>query len=175
MYGARRQALRIFQSSQEECMKTDDPLMPAIAVEGAVLNNAQRTFLRYYTGIFMDLMVLGLFAQYWDMVHVSSFAVALMAAVVLQVLLRLTIALEHKIAHFWKSRGPGGWNTFMRFFCAWLVVFGSKFVILGALTRLFGSDVHFDGRWHGIIPLIVVVVVMLVAEEVMLRLFRRIS
>jgi hypothetical protein len=156
-------------------MKTDDPLMPAIAVEGAVLNDGQRTFLRYYTGIFMDLMVLGLLAQYWDMVHVSSFTVALLAAVVLQVLLRLTIAAEHKIAHFWKSRGPGGWNTFMRFFCAWLVVFGSKFVILEALVQLFGKDVHFSGAFHGIVTLIVVVVVMLIAEEVVLRLFRRIS
>jgi uncharacterized membrane protein YvlD (DUF360 family) len=150
-------------------------LMPALADENAVPNAGQRTFLRYYTGAFMDLVVLGLCAQYWDMVHVSSFSVALMAAVVLQLLLRWTIALEHKIGHFWKSRGPGGMNTFMRYFCAWLVLFGSKFAILEALASLFGHDVHFEGRWHGIITLIVVVVIMLVAEEVMLRIYRRIT
>jgi hypothetical protein len=155
-------------------MQASEKLMPAIAVEGVVANEGQRTFLRYYTGIFMDLVVLGLFAEFWDKVHVSSFTVALLAAIVLQALLKATIAVEHKVAKYWKSRGPGGMNTFMRFFCAWLVLFGSKFVILEALVQLFGKNVHFDGMWHGIITLIVVVVVMLLAEELMLRLYRRI-
>jgi len=155
-------------------MQASEKMMPAIAVEGTVANEGQRTFLRYYTGIFMDLLVLGLFAEFWDKVHVSSFTVALLAAVVLQALLKATIALEHKVAQYWKSRGPGGMNTFMRFFCAWLVLFGSKFVILEALVQLFGKNVHFDGIWHGIITLIAVVVVMLLAEELMLRLYRRI-
>jgi hypothetical protein len=155
-------------------MEANDRLMPAAASEGTRVSEGQRTFLRYYTGIFMDLVVLGLFAQFWDKVYVSSFGVALLAAVVLQALLKLTIAAEHAVAKFWKSRGPGGMNTFMRFFCAWLVLFGSKFVILEALVQLFGKEVHFDGIWHGIVTLIVVVVVMLVAEEVVLRLFRRI-
>ena len=154
-------------------MEATDRMMPAVAIDGVVANEGQRTFLRYYTGIFMDLVVLGLFAEFWDKVHVSSFSVALLAAVVLQALLKATIAVEHKVAQYWKGRGAGGMNTFMRFFCAWLVLFGSKFVILEALVQLFGKQVHFDGRWHGIITLIVVVVVMLLAEEVMLRLYRR--
>jgi hypothetical protein len=156
-------------------MEANDRMMPAIAIEGTVANEGQRSFLRYYTGVFMDMLVLGLFAEYWGKVHVSSFTVVLLAAIVLQILLKLTIALEHSIANYWKSRGPGGVNTFMRFFCAWLVLFGSKFVILEALAQLFGKNVHFDGWMHGIIPLIVVVVVMLLAEEVMLRVYRRIT
>ena len=156
-------------------MEATDRMMPAIATDGVVASQGQRTFLRYYTGIFMDLVVLGLFAEFWDKVHVSSFSVALLAAIVLQALLKGTIAVEHKVAQYWKGRGPGGVNTFMRFFSAWLVLFGSKFVILEALVQLFGKNVHFDGRFHGIITLIVVVVVMLLAEEVVLRLYRRIT
>ena len=62
--------------------------------------------------------------------------------------------------------------TFLKYFSAWLILFGSKFVILEALAQVFGDNVRFDGRWHGIITLIVVVVVMLVVEELIVRLYR---
>jgi len=134
----------------------------------------QQMFLRYYTGFLMDLMVLNLFAEWWSDVFVSSFTVSLFASLVLQALLKGTIAVEHKVALYWKGRGPGRLNTFMRYFCAWLVLFGSKFVILEAIAQIFGKEVHFLGIWHGVITLIVVVVVMLVAEELMVRVYRRI-
>jgi len=35
--------------------------------------------------------------------------------------------------------------------------------------------VHFGGMWHGIITLIVVVMVMLLAEEIMVRIYRRLA
>jgi hypothetical protein len=34
---------------------------------------------------------------------------------------------------------------------------------------------RFDGIWHGIVTLIVVIIVMLVAEEVVVRLYRRLG
>jgi hypothetical protein len=119
-------------------------------------------------------VVLSLFAEYWNKVHVDSFTTALLAAILLQVLLKLTIALEHRVAAPFKGK-PGGMNTFWRFFLAWLVLFGSKFVILEALSQVFGTKVHFGGMWHGVIALIVVVVVMLVAEELMVRVYRRLA
>jgi sorbitol-specific phosphotransferase system component IIC len=61
---------------------------------------------------------------------------------------------------------------FLKYFVAWLILFGSKFVILEALAQAFGEKVKFIGILHGIIPLIVVVLVMLVAEEVMVRIYR---
>jgi hypothetical protein len=134
----------------------------------------QRLFVRYVTGTLIDLVVLNLFAQYWQAVHVDSFSISLLAAALLQVLLKLTIAAEHQVAVFFKAR-QGGFMTFMRWFGAWFVLFGSKFVILEALSFVFGDTIHFDGRWHGIIPLIIVVVTMLVAEEVMVRIYRRIA
>ena len=134
----------------------------------------QRLFVRYVTGTLIDLVVLNLFAQYWHSVHVESFSISLLAAAMLQVLLKLTIAAEHKVAVFFNAR-QGGFMKFMRFFGAWFVLFGSKFVILEALSFVFGDTIHFDGRWHGIIPLIIVVVTMLIAEELIVRLYRRIG
>jgi uncharacterized membrane protein YvlD (DUF360 family) len=152
---------------------SSDTLMPASAEED-LPSNRQRTFLRYYTGVLIDLVVLNLFAEYWDKVYVDTFTTSLLAAIVLQVLLKATIAVEHWVAGFFKGK-PGGFNTFMRFFCAWLVLFGSKFVILEAISTLFGHNVRFLGIWHGIIPLIVVVVVMLLVEELVVRLYRRLG
>lgn len=150
-------------------------MMPATVFEDShLVNEGQKQFLRYYTGFLMDLVVLNLFAEWWSYVYVSSFTVSLLAALVLQALLKATIAVEHKVAVYWKSKGPGRFNTFMRYFGAWLVLFGSKFVILEAIVQIFGKQVHFLGMWHGVVTLIVVVVAMLIAEELMVRLFRRI-
>jgi len=132
----------------------------------------QRVFLRYLTATLVDLVVLGLFAEYWEHVVVASFSVMLLAAVVLQVLLKLTIVLEHHVAAFFNAR-PGGFNKFMRFFTAWLILFGSKFAILEALAFAFGDRLHFGGPWHGIVVLIVVVVALLAVEAILVKVYRR--
>jgi len=131
----------------------------------------QRVFLRYLTATLVDLVVLGLFVEYWEYVSADSFTVILLAAIVLQVLLKLTIVVEHRVAAFFNAR-PGGFSKFMRFFCAWLVLFGSKFVILEALALAFGDRLRFGGPFHGIVALIVVVVVMLVVEAAMVKFYR---
>jgi hypothetical protein len=134
----------------------------------------QRAFLRYFTAVLADLVVLGLFAEYWEHVFVDSFTVMMLAAVLLQVLLKLTIVVEHRVAAFFNAR-PGGFNKFMRFFTAWVVLFGSKFVILEALVFAFGDRISFGGPFHGIVALIVVVVVMLVVEAVLVKFYRRLG
>ena len=132
----------------------------------------QRVSMRYFTAILVDLVVLMLFAEYWEHVYVSSFTIGLLAAVLLQILLKATIVVEHWVAAFFNAR-PGGFNKFMRYFCAWLVLFGSKFVILEALVLAFGDRLRFGGWFHGIVALIVVVVVMLVVEAAIVWLYRR--
>jgi hypothetical protein len=143
-----------------------------VSAEGP--NNKQRLFVRYFTGILIDLVVLNLFAEYWENVYVDTFTTSLLAAIVLQILLKLTVAVEHRVGLFFKDR-PGGHMKFLRFFLAWLVLFGSKFVILEAIAQLFGQDVRFHGAFHGIVALIIVVVVMLVAEEIVARIYRRLA
>ena len=133
----------------------------------------QRSYMRYFMATLVDLVVLGLFAEYWPaMVSVSSFTIMLLAAVILQILLKLTIVLEHKVAAYWNAK-PGGFAKFMRFFTAWLILFGSKFVILEALVFALGDRLKFGGPLHGVVVLIAVVVVMLVVEVVLVKLYRR--
>jgi len=137
-------------------------------------SNRQALFLRYFIAILIDLVVLNLFVEYSDYVIIESFTISILIALVLQILLRLTIALEHRLADFWNAR-QGGFSRFMRFFSAWLVLFGSKFVILEALNLFFGNYIDFIGRFHGLFALIAIIIAMLLAEDLVLRLYRRLA
>lgn len=152
-------------------MASSEALMPVTALPPT---DQQRLFLRYYTGTLIDLVVLGLFAEHSGKVFVDSFTTALFAALVLQILLKLTIVVEHKVLDRFKGKTGAMWKG-AKFFCAWLILFGSKFVILEALTWTFGDKVRFEGMWHGIVWLIIVVVTMVVVEELIVRFYRRLG
>ena len=135
----------------------------------------QRTVMRYVLATLVDLVILNLFAEYWkDYVIVNSFTISLLAAALLQLLLKLTIALEHRVAAHYNAK-EGGFAKFMRYFTAWLILFGSKFAILEALSFVFGDRIRFGGPFHGVVALIVVVVVMLLVEAIFVKLIRRLS
>jgi hypothetical protein len=145
-----------------------------LPAEATLPSDRQRLFLLFFTGTLIDLVVLGLFAEYSDKVYVDSFTTTLLAAIALQVLLKATIWCEHRVLARFKGKAGAAW-TAAKFFVAWLILFGSKFVILEALSLLFEKDLHFEGIWHGIIWLIIVVVTMLLVEQVVARLYRRLA
>jgi hypothetical protein len=98
----------------------------------------------------------------------------LLASIVLQILLKLTIVAEHRILHLFDGKTGFAWKSF-KYFTAWLILFGSKFVILEALSFAFGDLVQFHGAFHGIVWLILVVVTMVVAEELVVRIYRKLA
>lgn len=134
----------------------------------------QRVFMRYFTAILIDLVVLNLYAEHWYMVELSSFSVSLAVALLLQVLLTITLKIEHRVAEFFAAK-EGKAARFLRFFSAWLILFASKLIILGAIDFAFGDQIRFLGQWHGVISFIVVVVTMLAAEEVVSRFYQRLG
>jgi len=150
---------------------SSEAIMPALA---ETPSSKQRLFVRYFSGILIDLVVLNLFVEYSPNVTIDSFTTSLFAAVLLQVLLKLTLVIEHRVAALFEGKS-GGLMTSLRFFCAWLVLFGSKFVILEALSFAFGDNVRFGGPFNGIVILVAIIVVMLVAEEAIVRLYRKLS
>ena len=146
-------------------------LQPVSATEPTT---AQSLFARYLLAILIDLVVLNLFDEYSDKVEIGSFTISLFAALLLQILLKLTLLLEHVVADWFKAR-PGRIWSVGRFVVAWLILFGSKFVILGAIDIAFGNSVKFYGALDGIVTLIVVLVVIILAEEVVTRTYRRLA
>jgi hypothetical protein len=122
----------------------------------------------------MDLVVLNLFAEYWERVSIDGFSTSLIAAVLLQLLLQITLVLEHRIGTWFARRDGALWSA-ARLFSAWLILFGSKFVMLGAIDRVLGDAVHFAGPMHGVAAFIAVIVAMLAAEELVVRVYRRLA
>jgi hypothetical protein len=147
--------------------------IPGIALTEE-MNNSQKLYVRYLVAVLIDLTVLNLFDEFWELVTIDPFSISVLAAILLQVLLKATLVLEHKVAAYFNAKS-GGFARFMRFFTAWLILFGSKFVMLGAIDFAFGDDVLFTGPLHGVVSFIVVVMVMLAAEEVAVRIYRRLG
>ena len=77
-------------------------------------SSGQRLFLRYFTAILVDLVVLNIFAEFWESVEVSSFTISLFAAALLQVLLKLTLAIEHRIGAYFKAKEGAAVNDCKR-------------------------------------------------------------
>ena len=145
-----------------------------LPAEATLPSDKQRLFVLFFTGTLIDLVILGLFAEHSDHVYVDSFTTALLASIVLQALLKGTIAVEHRVLARFKGKEGGGWKA-LKLFVAWLILFGSKFVILEALSLIFGKDVHFTGVFHGLLWLILVAVTMVVVEELIVRFYRRLA
>ncbi len=143
-------------------------------VSAQVPTTAQALFVRYLLAVLIDLVVLCLFDEYSERVQVDTFTTALLAAILLQFLLKVTLVIEHRIADWFKTK-PGALWRITRFLSAWLILFGSKFVILEAIVFAFGDGVQFFGALHGVVALIVVLIVMILAEEVVARTYRRLA
>ena len=128
--------------------------------------NGQRLFLGYTLFILVDLAVLNFFDEYWYRVEIESFTISLLAAALLQVLLRLTLALEHRLANYFKEKG-GKRAKAKRLFATWVVLFASKFIMLEAIDVVFGDHVEFGG----VIPFIVVVIAIIITETILSKIY----
>ncbi|WP_439136297.1 hypothetical protein [Pseudomaricurvus sp.] len=137
-------------------------------------SSRQKLFVRYTLAILIDLVVLGLFNQFWGRVHVETFSVALMAAAMMQLLLQGTFKVEHYVSDYFKAKS-GTAAKCAYGVTAWFILFVSKFIMLGAIEVVFSGQIHFEGHFHGAIPFITVVAVMIAAEEVIVRIYRRLG
>ncbi len=63
----------------------------------------QQIFLSFTFAVLVDLTVLNLFNEYWNYVFIEYFSISLLAALLLQSLLRVTISIEHRVASYFKK------------------------------------------------------------------------
>ncbi len=130
----------------------------------------QQIFLKYLTFTLVDLTVLNFFAEYWDRVSITSFGISLLVAIILQILLKMTLRLEHKTADYFKSSEKST-AKIGRILSTWLILFISKLLMLAVLGFLFQGDIHFAGAYHGAVPFIILVVAILGVEALVARLY----
>jgi len=134
----------------------------------------QRIFTRYTLAILLDLTVLNLFNEYWSYVSISDFSISLLAAILLQLLLQITIKIEHYIANYFKKI-QGLKAKILRVLSTWLILFISKLAILELITIAFEDKVVFSGAIHGLVAFIIVVLAIILTEETFIRIYRRLA
>lgn len=139
-----------------------------------IISNHQQFFNRLILFVLVDLVVLGLFNEYWELVVIDSFSIALIAALLLQILLKLTLVFEHKVAAYFNKKS-GIMPKVMRFISAWAILFVSKLLMLQAISYAFGEHVQFLGPWHGVVAFIAVVVGILIAEAIIRKIFKALA
>lgn len=134
----------------------------------------QQLFVRYILFILIDLAVLNLFNEYWTHVSITYFSISLLAVLLLQILLQLTIAIEHRVAKYFTEK-QGLKAKVHRALSTWVILFISKLVILQAINYAFGDSVLFGGPFHGVVAFIIVVIAMIMTEQLFLRLYRSLA
>ena len=135
------------------------------------LSRRQQLFLRFTYLVLVDLIVLNFFDEYWDLVQIKPFSISLLAAILIQALLQVTIAIEHSVADYFKQK-PGKWAVTARVVLTLLIIIGSKFAILWAISVAFSDSVLFTGPKHGLVAFYVVVIAIVVIEQIFWKIFR---
>ena len=140
-------------------------------VDAGTFTTRQQHFLKYTYLVLIDLVVLNFFNEYWDLVFIEFFSISLLAAILLQVLLQITMTIEHRIANYFKQK-PGTSALIMRGLSTWFIIFSSKFIILWAIHICFGDSVLFHGPIHGLVAFFAVVIAIIVTEQIFFKIYR---
>lgn len=135
-------------------------------------NTRQQLFLKYTLFVLIDLAVLGFFNQYWDLIFIETFTVALLTAVLLQFLMQVAIRVEHMAAHRLFGDKKDTRTKVMRGVSAWAIIFVSKLIILKAIALSFGDSVVFGGPIHGLVAFLTLVIVIIIAEQLFAWIYR---
>jgi len=138
-------------------------------------NIRQLFFLKYTLIVLIDLTVLGFFNQYWDLVFVETFTVALLAAMLLQFLMQVAIRIEHIVADRFFAGKTDTRTKVMRGVSAWAIIFVSKLVILEAISIFFGESLVFSGPMDGLIVFLTVVIAIIATEQFVAWIYRSLA
>ena len=122
---------------------------------------SQGFFISWTKDVLIYIIVLNLFVEYNSKIVIDSFTISIFTAILLKILLEIILKLEHKVADFFKA-WPGTLSNVLGILVVWLILFGSKFLILEVVDLIFGEHVEL-GKF---LDVIVLVIALMVAREV---------
>ena len=135
------------------------------------INQRQRLFLIFTLFVLADLTVINLFDEYASSYfHISSFTASIVMAVILQILLIITIKIEHKIADFFKSK-EGVINLILRILVTWVLLFGSKIIMMKIVDLILGNKIEYYGTYNGLGAFVLIIIGMIIAENLLKKVF----
>jgi FlaA1/EpsC-like NDP-sugar epimerase len=121
----------------------------------------QLVFFSWTKDVLIYIIVLNLFVEYNPKVIIDSFTISIFTAVLLKILLEIILKLEHQVAAFFEGR------KVLQIFFAWIILFGSKFVILEIVDIVFGEHVEL-GKF---LDVIVLVIALMIAREIFQQIY----
>jgi hypothetical protein len=94
--------------------------------------------------VFVYVVVLNLFVEYLPQVLSETFTLSLLTAVLLKGVLEVVVAAKNRVkGRFRQASTPIG--KVRAAFLLWVVLFGSKFLVLEAVNLVFGERVSLGG------------------------------
>jgi hypothetical protein len=105
-------------------------------------------------GTLLYAVVLGLFNDYTEVIHIESFSFIVVTAFVLQLLTSATFAIKRRIVSRFKA-GKGNERPALLIGIIWMLMFGSKFVFLAAIEIMLGHAVTVSGAF-GLMAIILI-------------------
>ena len=133
---------------------TADQLQPRVAA--ALVN------------VFVYVVVLNLFIEYLPQVLAETFTLSLLTAVLLKGVLEVVVAAKNRVkARFRQASTPIG--KVVAAVMLWVVLFGSKFLVLEAVALVFGDRVSLGGFFS----VTALILALLLSRAAVRRLLRR--
>ena len=117
--------------------------------------------------LFVYVVVLNLFVEYLPSVLSETFTLSVLTAVLLKVVLELVVAVKNRVRRRYTQASTRIGRTAAAALL-WLVLVGSKFVVLEAVDVVFGSRVSLGG----FVPVTALIVTLLLSRAVVRRLLR---
>ena len=117
--------------------------------------------------VFVYVVVLNLFVEYVPNVISETFTLSLLTALLLKGVLEIVVATKKRVAaRFRAAETPGG--KVVAGVLLWLVLFGSKFVVLEVINLVFGASVSLGGFFS----VTALIVVLMAARGAVRRLLK---
>ena len=96
--------------------------------------------------LFVYVVVLNLAAEYVPMIITETFTFSLLTAAMLKVVLEVVVWVKDRVkARYKAAKRPVGKVT--AGLALWVVLIGSKFVVLEMVALIFGGQVRLGGFW----------------------------
>jgi hypothetical protein len=115
--------------------------------------------------VFVYVVVLNLFVEYAPRVISETFTLSLLTAVLLKAVLEVVVAIKNRVRRRITQASSGAGKA-MFAVVLWLVLVGSKFVVLEAVALVFGSRVSLGG----FVSVTLLIITLLLSRAVVRRL-----
>lgn len=128
----------------------------------------RRTFTAaHLVDVFVYVVVLNVAIEYVPAVIAETFTASLLTAIVLKLVLEAVVALKNRIKRRFKAATTAAGKV-VAGLGLWLLLIGSKFVVLELIAHLFGGSVSLGGFWS-VTGLIVVLLLARAGVRLLLR------